>query len=97
MPKGYWVAHVDVQDMERYQDYKTAAQPVLAEFGARFLIRGGEREVREGAFRSRTVVLEFKDFETAKACYDSMAYQDAKAFRDLVSAGDMQIIEGYGD
>ena len=40
-------------------------------------------------------MIEFKDFETAKACYDSMAYQDAKALRDPVSAGDMQIIEGY--
>lgn len=52
--------------------------------------------MREGQFRARTVVIEFKDFETAKACYDSMAYQDAKALRDPVSAGDMQIIEGYG-
>ncbi len=94
-PKGYWVAHVDVRDIERYQAYINAARPVLAEYDAKFLIRGGEREVREGAFRARTVVLEFKDFETAKACYDSVAYQDAKAFRDLVSTGDMHIIEGY--
>ncbi|NVK14938.1 MAG: DUF1330 domain-containing protein [Rhodobacteraceae bacterium] len=95
-PRGYWVAHVDIDDMERYKDYINANGPVFAEYGARFLVRGGHREVREGGFRARTVVIEFKDFETAKACYDSMAYQDAKALRDPVSAGDMQIIEGYG-
>ncbi len=97
MPKGYWVAHVDVNDAERYKDYISANGPVFAEYGARFLIRGGPKEVREGQMRARTVVIEFKDFATAKACYDSVAYQDAKALRDPVSAGDMEIIEGYGE
>lgn len=97
MPKGYWVAHVDVNDMERYKHYINANGPVFAEHGARFLVRGGQKEVREGQMRSRTVVIEFKDFATAKACYDSVAYQEAKALRDPVSAGDMEIIEGYGE
>ncbi|MFW8634107.1 DUF1330 domain-containing protein [Cribrihabitans pelagius] len=95
-PRGYWVAHVDVDNMERYKDYITANAAPFAEYGARFLVRGGPRELREGALRARTVVIEFPDFETAKACYDSVAYQDAKALRDPVSTGDMAIIEGYG-
>lgn len=96
MPKGYWVAHVDVEDMDRYKEYVSANAAPFANFGARFLVRGGHKEVREGNMRARTVVIEFKDFATAKACYDSVAYQDAKALRDPVSAGDMEIIEGYG-
>ena len=95
MPKGYWVAHVDVNDMERYKAYVSANAAPFAEFGARFLVRGGQKEVREGNLRSRTVVIEFKDYETAKACYDSVSYQEAKALRDPVSMGDMEIIEGY--
>lgn len=95
MAKGYWVAHVDVHDMERYKDYITANAAPFAEYGARFLIRGGTKEVREGQMRARTVVIEFADFATAKACYDSVSYQDAKALRDPVSTGDMEIIEGY--
>lgn len=95
MPKGYWVAHVDVDDMERYKDYVAANAAPFAEFGARFLVRGGAKEVREGQTRARTVVIEFKDFATAKSCYDSLSYQDAKALRDPVSTGDMEIIEGY--
>lgn len=96
MPKGYWVAHVDVDDMERYKEYVSANAAPFAEYGARFLVRGGTKEVREGQLRARTVVIEFKDFETAKSCYDSVAYQDAKSLRDPVSNGDMEIIEGYG-
>lgn len=95
MAKGYWVAHVDVHDMERYKDYIAANGTAFTEHGAKFLVRGGRKEVREGAMRPRTVVIEFKDFATAKACYDSIAYQDAKALRDPVSTGDMEIIEGY--
>lgn len=30
MPKGYWVAHVDVNDAERYKDYISANGPVFA-------------------------------------------------------------------
>jgi len=34
-------------------------------------VRGGTFETREGTSRSRNVVLEFKDYETALACYNS--------------------------
>ncbi len=95
MPKGYWIAHVDVHDMDRYKTYIAANAAPFAEYGARFLVRGGDKEVREGQMRARTVVLEFKDYATAKACYDSVSYQDAKALRDPVSTGDMEIVEGH--
>ncbi|MFC4214114.1 DUF1330 domain-containing protein [Pseudophaeobacter arcticus] len=95
MPKGYWIAHVDVDDLDRYKEYIAANAAPFAEYGARFLVRGGAKEVREGKMRARTVVIEFKDFPTARSCYDSVSYQDAKALRDPVSTGDMEIVEGY--
>ena len=95
MAKGYWVAHIDVDDTETYKTYIAANAAPFAEYGARFLVRGGQYENREGKVRQRTVVLEFDSYETAIACYDSVAYQDAKALRDPVSIGDMLIIEGY--
>lgn len=95
MPKGYWIAHVDVDDAEVYDKYRAANAAPFNEYGARFLVRGGKQDVREGEMRKRTVVLEFKDYETAIACYESGAYQEAKAIRDAVSRGDMAIVEGY--
>lgn len=95
MPKGYWIAHIDVDDMDRYSSYIAANAAPFEQFGARFLVRNGKKDIREGTMRSRTVVIEFKDYDTAQACYDSVAYQDAKALRDPVSTGDMEIIEGY--
>lgn len=95
MPKGYWVAHVDVDDAQTYEKYKAANAAPFAEYGARFLVRGGPQEVREGTVRMRTVVIEFPSIEAAYACYNSDAYQDAIAIRAPVSTGDMVIVEGY--
>ena len=95
MPKAYWVAHMDVSDPGAYEKYKAANAAPFAQYGARFLARGGTQEVREGTIRSRTVVIEFPSLEAARACYDSDAYQAAKALRDPVSTGDLVIVEGY--
>jgi uncharacterized protein (DUF1330 family) len=95
MPKGYWIAAMDVHDAEAYDTYRAANAKPFADYGAKFLVRGGTQDVREGAWRSRTVVLEFASYADAVACYDSDAYQKAKAIRLPVSEGNMLIIEGY--
>jgi uncharacterized protein (DUF1330 family) len=41
------------------------------------------------------VVIEFKDYATAKACYDSAEYREAMKFREGASVGDLVIVEGY--
>ena len=65
MPKGYWIARVDVRNPEGYQQYVTANAMAFKKYGARFLIRGGRHQAPEGTPRSRNVVLEFKDYEKA--------------------------------
>ena len=39
------------------------------------MVRGGQFEAIGGQRRSRNVVIEFKDYETALACYNSPEYQ----------------------
>jgi uncharacterized protein (DUF1330 family) len=95
MPKGYWIAHVDVADPDGYKAYVAANAAAFSKYGARFLVRGGRSEVPEGTARARTVVLEFKDYETAVACYHSPEYAAAKALRIGHAVADLQIIEGY--
>ena len=48
MPKGYWVAHVDVRNPELYQQYVKANAAAFAKYGARFLVRGGKHVVTRG-------------------------------------------------
>ena len=95
MAKGYWVVRVDVNDPDGYQAYVAANAAAFRAYGARFLVRGGRFEVMEGTARSRNVVLEFKDYETAVACYRSAEYAAAKALRVGRAEADVVIIEGY--
>ena len=94
MPKAYWVAHVDVKDPAAYENYKASNAVAFAKYGAKFIVRGGKQEIREGQSRARTVVLEFQDYDTAMACYNSPEYQKALAIRKDISTGDLVIVEG---
>jgi uncharacterized protein (DUF1330 family) len=95
MAKGYWVARMDVKDAETYDKYRAANAKPFADYGAKFIVRGGQQTPREGDERSRTVVLEFPSYADAIACYESEAYQAAKDIRLNASEGDLVIVEGY--
>ncbi|MCB1510445.1 MAG: DUF1330 domain-containing protein [Hyphomicrobiaceae bacterium] len=96
MTKGYWIAHVTVTDPERYKDYVAANAAAFSKYNAKFLVRGGQNEVRSGsAGGDRHVVLEFESYAIAKACYDSPEYQAAAKIRDEASTANVMIIEGY--
>lgn len=95
MPKGYWVANVEIHDFEQYKNYIAANAAPFAKFGAKFLVRAGKHEVMEGTMSSRIVVIEFKDYETALACYNSPEYRAAKELRLPVSQGNLAIVEGW--
>lgn len=95
MAKGYWIAHVDITDPERFKQYQAANAAPISEFGGQFIVRGGESELRHGTMRGRHVVVEFPTFQAAKACYDSPAYKAACEHRDAASNIDIVIVEGY--
>ena len=95
MAKGYWIAHVDVADAEAYKGYVAANAIAFAKYGARFLVRAGRAEVKGGALHPRHVVIEFKDYATALACYESEEYQRARVLRDAASVSDVVVVEGY--
>ena len=95
MAKGYWIAQMDVHDAETYDIYRAANAKPFADFGAKFVVRGGKQEVREGEWRGRTVVIEFASLADAIACYESDAYQKAKDIRIPAASGSLVIVEGY--
>lgn len=95
MAKGYWIAHVDVDDMDVYKNYIAAIQGPFARFGARYLVRGNPPVLAEGHARSRTVLIEFPTIEAARACYESPEYHEAKQHRLKSAAADLLVIEGY--
>jgi uncharacterized protein (DUF1330 family) len=95
MPKGYWIAHVDVTDPEGYKQYVALNAKAFSKYGAKFLVRGGQFALKHGQARARHVVLEFDSYEKALACYDSPEYREAEAVRNKYSTGDVIVIEGW--
>jgi uncharacterized protein (DUF1330 family) len=95
MAKGYWIVRVDVNDPEAYKAYVAANAEAFRKFGAHFLIRAGKYETVEGASRARNVVIAFKDYATALACYRSPEYTAACRLRAAAATADIIVIEGY--
>jgi uncharacterized protein (DUF1330 family) len=95
MPKGYWIGRVDVHNEEGYAPYIAANGAIFKKFNARPIVRGGRFEAVEGTARTRNVVIEFPDFDTAMACYRSPEYQANIKVRQPHAIADLIIIEGH--
>lgn len=95
MPKGYWIARIDVTDPEQYKKYIAANAESFKKFGARFVVRAGRYENPEGSSRTRNVVIEFSSYQAALDCWNSPEYQEAVKLRLPVADADMVIVEGY--
>ena len=65
--KGYWIVRCHVYDHEEFLKYVEISQSIVEKFGGSFLIRGGKQLEKETTGFERTVVVEFPDFNTAKA------------------------------
>ena len=92
--KGYWVAMVDIADQEGYKEYIALNKAAFDKYGATFVVRAGTSQVMEGAPANRLAVIEFADFETALACYNSPEYQKAIESRVKYSKAHLAVVEG---
>jgi uncharacterized protein (DUF1330 family) len=93
---AYLMAFVNVTNREQYAKYVQATPAVVAEFGGRFIARGGQTATLEGNQETRRVVLiEFPSFERAQAFYRSATYTAAKALRAGAAEATLVVVDGY--
>ena len=95
MAKGYWIGRVDVNDDEGYKPYAAANPAIFKKYGARYVVRGGKFESKEGTARSRNVVIEFPSYQAALDCYNSPEYQANIKIRQTAAVAEIIVIEGY--
>ena len=99
--KGYIYAELDVTDPDYFNaEYAPRVKPVLQKYGAKFLVAGGNPEVREGDRTvKRVVFLEFESARLAREFYDSKDYQDVIGYRFDSARTHLYILEGteHGD
>ena len=92
---AYLVAQVRIDDPETYQRYREAVPALVDRFGGRFLVRGGELEVLEGAWPlPRLVIIEFQSRDAARLFYESPEYQKILPLRQQASQGNVILVEG---
>jgi uncharacterized protein (DUF1330 family) len=92
---AYVIAEVEVTNPVGYDSYRPLAGASIAQYGGRFLARGGRTELLEGSpDPARVVVIEFADLAAARRWYDSPEYQEALKIRLANSTGRVLIVEG---
>ena len=92
---AYFVAEVDVTNPEGYEPYRALAGASIAQYGGRFVARGGNTELLEGSPEpQRVVIIEFTDAAAARRWYNSPEYQKALPLRLANSKGRAFIVEG---
>ena len=92
---AYVIARVEVTNWDKYNEYLKVGPGTIAQYGGRFIARGGEMVTLEGPEESRRlIILEFPSLAEAKAWYNSKEYQDAKKLRTGASIGSLIAIDG---
>ena len=92
--KGYWVVQATVTEPAQFGKYTAVAGPLIASFGGRVLARGDVSQVVEGSVPRRPYLIEFPNYGTARACFESPGYQAAIALRAGAAHFDIVVVEG---
>ncbi|MFZ2006265.1 MAG: DUF1330 domain-containing protein [Stellaceae bacterium] len=92
---AYIIAEVEVTNPAGYEAYRPLAGASIAQYGGKFVVRGGKAELVEGTQEpARLVVIEFADTAAAKRWYNSPEYQQALKIRLANSTGRVLLVEG---
>ena len=92
---AYVIVDIDVKDPEGYARYRDLAPGAVAQYGGKYLARGGKTEVLEGEWQpKRLVILQFDSAERAKEWLHSQEYAEAKALRHRYAKSNMLLIDG---
>ena len=92
---AYMIARINVTDWDKYNEYIKVTPGIIAKFGGRFIVRGGETVTLEGPEEKwRIVVVEFPNIAKAKEFYYSPEYTDAKKIREDAALAQFVAIDG---
>lgn len=92
---AYVIVDITVSDSARYEEYKKLAEPTVAAYGGRYIVRGRPVHVLEGDWLpKRLVILEFETIDQAKQWWASPEYHDVKKIRHETADTNMIVVEG---
>ncbi len=95
MPKVLFVINASIVDQELLDEYRAAAKPSMAKYGARMLAGANDAEIIEGEpFGTRVVVVEFPSREAFHQWYADPEYAGPLAMRLKATRGIALLVDG---
>ena len=92
---AYVINDMVVTDPVLFEEYKKLSPPTVAQYGGRFLARGGRTDTLEGDWSpKRLVIIEFPSVAQARAWVDSPEYAPAKRLRQITTISNLIVVEG---
>ena len=78
----YMIGTLSVKDWDWYREYRAITEPLIAEYGGTYLVKGGAPAALEGeAPCDALVVVSFPDRDTLQKWYDDDRYSPARKLR----------------
>lgn len=95
--KCYLIANVVPTDLVRFTEYLEKVPRVIAQYGGRYVVRGGQVHAVEGDFGfERMVVIEFASRDAAQRFYDSEDYEPLLALRKDTARSQVAFVDALG-
>jgi uncharacterized protein (DUF1330 family) len=92
---AYVISEVDVRDSAGFETYRTIAAKAIAQYGGRYLVRGGAASIVEGGPPAKNIiVVEFPSMEKLRQWYASPEYAQALKVRRTALDRRLIFVEG---
>jgi len=92
---AYVISEVEVRDAEAMDAYRSLAARTIAQYGGRYLVRGGSSETVEGGLPVKTlIIVEFPSMARAREWYASPEYAVALELRRSALDRRLVFVEG---
>lgn len=91
----YVIADIEVTDAAGFEEYRQRVPATIAAHGGRYLARGGETEVLEGAWSpKRCILLEFPDMAAFRIWWSSPEYVPLRELRERSTKSQLIVTQG---
>ncbi len=92
----YSISSITVKDWDTYQEYMKRAAEIIAMYGGKYMVRGGEILADSTSWHpKRVVILEFPTIEMMNAFRDSDEYKPVAELRHRAADTEGFIVVGY--
>ena len=92
---AYIIVEIEITDSVGYEEYKKQAATTVAQYGGKYIVRGGACETVEGDWKpKRIVVLQFESADRAKEWLNCEEYREPRKMRHRTARTNMILVEG---